>query len=368
MVGHGRFNGPMAPFVAKPEPFDVHNFRYNGEMNEINLESIRQTRQRLGSRVRHTPTWEWQSETIQASLGATARVFLKLELLQHAGSFKARGALAVMMDLDAAARSRGVTAVSAGNHAMAVAYASRVLETTAKVVMPENANPARVNACRDMGAEVTLVPDVQTAFQEVKRIESEEGRTFVHPFDGPLTAHGTATVGMELCESVTDLDAVIVPIGGGGLCAGVASAVKLMAPNCRVYGVEPTGADTMHRSFESGQVESIDQVRTIADSLGAPHSAPYSLALCRKYVDELCLIEDWEMCRAMALLFSEVKLAVEPAGAASTAALLGPLRKKLAGKRVGLIVCGTNIDLEGFCRWTQQGFESLRHESAPSNS
>ncbi|MCB0090992.1 MAG: threonine/serine dehydratase, partial [Caldilineaceae bacterium] len=275
----------------------------------------------------------------------------KLELFQHTGSFKARGALINVLGLDAAARQRGITAVSAGNHAIAVAYAGYLLGANAKVVMPKSANPVRVTKSRKFGAEVVLVDNVEQAFAEVKRIESEEGRYFVHPFEGLNTILGTATIGLDWMAQAPDLDAVIVPIGGGGLCAGIATAVKLINPRCQVFGVEPTGADTMHRSFAAGSPQSIDAVRTIADSLGAPYAAPYSLSLCMKYVDDLVLVEDDEMRRAMALLFHSMKLAVEPAGAAATAALCGPLRQRLAGKRVGVIVCGANIDAETFARY-----------------
>jgi threonine dehydratase len=275
---------------------------------------------------------------------------LKLELFQHAGSFKPRGALCNMLAMTAAELERGVTAVSAGNHAMAVGYAARALGTSAKVVMPKSASPARVAGCRAFGAEVVLVDDVHAAFATVKQIEAAEGRTFVHPFEGKLTATGTATLGLELCEQVAALDAVIVPIGGGGLCAGVAAAVKQLHPEVRIFGVEPEGADTMHRSFRSGKPEGIDKVRTIADSLGAPHAAPYSFALCRRFVEELVLVDDDQLRAAMKLIFRGAKLAVEPAGAAATAALCGPLRDKLAGKQVAVIVCGANIDAQGYAQ------------------
>lgn len=312
------------------------------------LEAIRATRERLGERVVTTPVRLWQDGALERIVGAETRVFLKQELFQRTGSFKPRGALAVMLDLAPAELARGVTAVSAGNHAMAVAYAARTLGTTAKVAMPKTANPFRVQGCRDLGAEVELVDDVHKAFARVKEIEQSEGRTFVHPFEGPKTALGTATLGLELLDQVPDLEAVIVPIGGGGLCAGVASAVKLARPACRVFGVEPEGADSMHRSFAAGSPQAIDVVRTIADSLGAPHAAPYSFGLCRRYVDELVLVDDDALRRAMLLLFSSAKLAVEPAGAAATAALCGPLRDRLRGRRVALIVCGANIDAATF--------------------
>jgi len=312
------------------------------------LAEIRAAKERFGKLIAQTPVWPWRGNRIGRAVGAETSVFLKLELFQFAGTFKPRGALTVMLSLPRPVLDRGVTAVSAGNHAMAVAYAAQALGTTAKVVMPKNANPARVAGCKEYGAEVELVDNVHQAFDRVHQIEAQEGRTFVHPFEGPLTATGTATLGLELCGQVPELDAVIIPIGGGGLCAGVSTAVKLLQPRCRVFGVEPEGADTMHRSFASGKPEAIDKVRTIADSLGAPYALPYSFALCRKFVDELVLVSDAELRAAMRLLFQDAKLAVEPAGAASTAALCGPLRERLRGKRVGAIVCGTNIDPAGF--------------------
>lgn len=310
------------------------------------LEEIRSARARIGPYVVETPVWRWRGDEVERACGT--QPILKLELFQHAGSFKPRGALCNMLAMSAADLERGVTAVSAGNHAMAVGYAARALGTTAKVVMPKSASPARVEGSRAFGAEVVLVDDVHAAFARVKQIEAEEGRTFVHPFEGKLTATGTATLGLELCEQAGELDAVIVPIGGGGLCAGVAAAVKQLLPRVQVFGVEPEGADTMHRSFRSGRPEGIDKVRTIADSLGAPHAAPYSFALCRRFVDELVLVSDDQLRAAMKLIFRGAKLAVEPAGAAATAALCGPLREKLAGKQVAVIVCGANIDAQGY--------------------
>lgn len=314
------------------------------------LEAIRRTRARLADLIVTTPVRRWQDHAIERLVDAGTEVFLKEELFQRTGTFKPRGALSVMLELPPQAIARGVTAVSAGNHAMAVAYAAGVLGTTAHVVMPRSASPFRVEACRELGAAVELVEDVHKAFERVREIESEEGRTFVHPFEGPGTILGTATLGLELMEQVPDLDAVVVPVGGGGLCAGVAAAVKLARQQCAVYGVEPQGADSMHRSFEAGSPQSIDAVRTIADSLGAPHAAPYSFGLCRRFVDDLVLVDDDALRRAMLLLFRSAKLAVEPAGAAATAALCGPLRERLRGKRVGLIVCGANIDAATFSR------------------
>lgn len=312
------------------------------------LESIRDARKKLGDMVRFTPTWEWKGGRATELFGEDSKVFLKLELFQYGGSFKARGSLMNMLDLTEQQLSKGVTAVSAGNHAISVAYAAKTLNTTAKVVMPETANPAKVKRCKSMGTEVVLVDSVHTAFEKVKEIEQDEDRSFIHPFEGPLTALGTATVGLELSEQVSDLDAVIVPVGGGGLIAGIASCMKQLDPELKIYGVEPEGADSMSRSLASGKPEAIEKVNTIADSLGAPHAAPYSFSLTKRYVDEVVKITDKQMAETMEILFEEMKLAVEPAGASATAAFRYPLFEKLKGKRVGIIVCGTNIDLDTY--------------------
>jgi len=307
-------------------------------------------RRLLGDRVITTPVHEWRSPAVAELLSAETRVFLKMELLQRTGSFKPRGALLNMLALTRDELARGVTAISAGNHAIAVAYAAHVLGSNARVVMIRTANPLRVAMCRSYGAQLEFAEDAHIGFERVGQIELEEGRPLIHPFEGLRTAMGTATVGYELCEQVPELDAVIVPIGGGGLCAGVASAIKLLQPKCAVYGVEPTGADSMHRSFAAGEPRSIERVATIADSLGAPYAMPITFELCRRNVDELTLITDEDMRAAMRLMQRECKLAVEPAGAAALAALLGPLRPKLRGRRVGLIVCGANIDTAGYAR------------------
>jgi len=317
------------------------------------LDAIRANRQRLGDRVITTPIRLLQDRALDVAVGTGTRVWLKEELFQRTGSFKPRGALSVMLDLDAAALERGVTGVSAGNHAISLAYCAQVLGTTAKVVMPRNANAFRVQLCRELGAEVELVDNVHQAFARVKEIEAQEGRVFVHPYEGPKTALGTAGVGLEFMDQIAaagaSLDAVIVATGGGGLSAGVACAVKQMSPTTAVYVVEPEGADTMSRSFKAGSPQAIDAVHTIADSLGAPRCEPYSFALNRRYVDEVVLVSDEQIRDAMRLTFRVAKLVVEPAGAAALAALMFPLRQRLDGRSVGLIVCGANTDPKTYC-------------------
>jgi threonine dehydratase len=316
----------------------------------ITLAEIREARERLGDRIVRTPIQALAGPAIEAAFAPGTQVLLKLELFQRTGSFKARGALVNALALGSAERARGICAISAGNHAIAAAFAARSVGSSAKVVMKTGANPFRVAECRRYGAEIVLEPDFHAAFRRVQEIEAGEGRTLIHPFEGVRVALGTATLGLEFLEQAPDLDAVVVPIGGGGLAAGVSTAIKLVKPGCLVIGVEPVGADTMSRSFAAGTPQAIEKIDTIADSLGAPYALPISYALCRAHVDDIVRIRDEEMIAAMRFLLEHARLAVEPAGAASTAALLGPLRERLAGRRVGLIVCGSNFDAASFVR------------------
>ena len=320
----------------------------------LTLAEIEETRAMIAPHVVVTPVHDWQGREIEALLAPGTRVNLKLELFQKSGTFKARGAVSKVLRLSPEELARGITAVSAGNHAIAAAYAAATVGTTAKVVMMGTANPARVAACRALGAEVVTAPEGRTAFEMVEAIARDEGRAFIHPFEGPYTAMGTATLGMEWLEQVPDLEAVIIAIGGGGLCGGASAAIKLMKPDCLVFGVEPTGSDTMTRSFAQGSPIDHAEVLTIADSLAPPFALPYSFGLCRQNVDDIVLVDDDQIRAAMALLFREMKLAVEPAAAAATAALIGPLRDRLAGKKVGVLVCGSNIDFATFEKHIRQ--------------
>ncbi|MEE8294656.1 MAG: threonine/serine dehydratase [Sphingomonadales bacterium] len=312
------------------------------------LEEIRETRQRLGDLVVTTPTVRWKTPKTDELFGADTEIFLKLELEQITGTFKPRGALNVMMHLGEAELAKGVTAVSAGNHSIAVAYAAQILGTSAKIVMKEGANQYRIDKARSYGSEIVFAPDFHVAFEEAERLQKEEGRTFVHPFEGPYTFLGTATCGLEFAESAPNLEALIIAIGGGGLCSGVSTAFKHLQPGIKIYGVEPFGADTMWRSLQSGKPETIESIDTIADSLGAPMSMPDGVALCRRNLEEIVRLEDAEMIEAMRLLKEDMKLVVEPGTAAPVAALMGPLNERLRGKRVGVLVCGSNISDEDF--------------------
>lgn len=334
-----------AGLISRPDPQEIRPLEPG-----IDLEGIRAARNRLGQAVLVTPVQELEGPDIAADFGPGTRPVLKLELFQRTGSFKPRGALLNIMALTDRERERGVCAVSGGNHAIATAYAARQLGTQARIVMTSTANPFRSEQCRAWGAQVEFADTIHAAFARADELSRVEGLSLIHPFEGLETALGTATLGLEFMEQVPDLDAVVVPIGGGGLCAGVATATKLANPSCQVFGVEPEGADSMRRSFLAGKPMGIDRVATIADSLGAPYALPVSFGLCRRYVDDLVLVDDDALRSAMGYLLQQAKLAVEPAGAASTAALLGPLRHRLQGRKVGLIVCGSNIDAASFAR------------------
>lgn len=310
------------------------------------LTQIKETKERLGSLIVETPVHPWRDP----ALFADTEVFVKLELLQVTGTFKPRGALNVMLHLTEEQLKRGVTAVSAGNHAIAVGYGAKALGTSAKVVMPHNANPLRMRLARELGAEIELADNPHDAFERVKRIEREEGRAFIHPFEGPLTLQGTGTAGLEFASQAPELEAMILPIGGGGLCGGFACALKQIWPKVKVYGVEPEGANSMQLSFQQGKPVTLDRIDTIADSLAPPKAEPYAFSVCRRFVDEIVLVGDDQLKAAMRRLFYGMKLAVEPAGAAATAGLLGPLKEKTRGKKVGLIACGANIDIDDFYR------------------
>jgi threonine dehydratase len=307
---------------------------------------IREFREQLKALAWRTPVM--RCAAIETELGGNTEVIAKLEFLQRTGTFKARGALATLLGLAKEQLDSGVTAVSAGNHAIATAFAAQAVGTTAKVVMTPSANPYRVAACKAYGAEVVIGDDVHHAFELAREIRDAEGRFLVHPFEGPSVALGTGTVGLEICEQISEFDTLLIPIGGGGLIGGIANAVKQLRPEVEIIGVEPEGADSMHRSFASGEPKSIEKVTTIADSLGAPFAMPYSFELTRKNVDRLALIDDVQIKETMGFLFKSMNIAVEPACAATTAALLWPLRDSLQGKRVVLVMCGSNIDWETF--------------------
>lgn len=275
----------------------------------------------------------------------------KLELFQHSGSFKMRGALSVIDSLTKEQREAGIVAGTGGNHGIAVAAAAYAISARdgatipTTIVVPATMNPFRRSILERFNSEVVTVPTITDVIETMHLLARERQLTVVHPFENPKIALGTATLGLEFLDQVHELDVVIVPIGGGGLASGVASIIKQISPKTLVYGVEPVGAQSMTYSLSQGTASKLPSPpKSIADSLCAPLSEPHSFAMCQRYLDNIVLVTDEELSLGMRVLFEHLKLAVEPAGAAATAALLGPLRGKFCDKRVGIIVCGANID------------------------
>jgi threonine dehydratase len=322
------------------------------------VEQMRATAARLAPHILTTAVQPWAVRELELLLGEQASLVLKLELFQRTGTFTLRAALLNVLALSAAERERGVTAVSAGNHAIAVACAAQRLGVSAKVVMLATANPFRVAQAKAYGAEIVIAADGRAGFAMAEEIGKTEGRTFIHPFEGRNVVMATGTLGVEFLDQSSDLEAIVVAIGGGGLMSGVAAAVKQMKPACLVYGVEPVGADVMSRSFRAGAPQHMQRIDTIADSLAPPMTTQGAYDVCRRFVDDIVTVSDDAICAALALLYREAKLAVEPAGAAAVAAVRGPLAARLRGKRTGIVICGANIDSEGFYRYLKRG-ESL---------
>jgi threonine dehydratase len=308
----------------------------------LDLSMIRGARERIAGRLNVTPVMS------ASRIGdvADVRLFLKCENLQKTGSFKTRGALNKMSQLDAAARARGVVTVSAGNHAQAVAWASRSAGVHATVVMPTVASPAKVEACRGYGAEVVLYGQsgIQ-AFAHAHELERERNLTFVHPFDDEQICAGAGTAGLELIEQISDVDVVVIGIGGGGLISGMVVAIKESNPKIRVYGVEPTGASSMRQSLDAGHAVHLDSLNTIADGLAAPMAGELNYEIVRRYVDDVVLIDDNAIAAGVRELLMSAKLLAEPAGAAATAAVMTRAIPSRDGERVAAVVSGGNVDI-----------------------
>lgn len=308
----------------------------------LQLSSITAARARIAGHVHETPT----VGTTRLGERTGVRLFLKCENLQKTGSFKVRGALNKLNQLDAAARSRGVVTVSAGNHAQALAWAASAAGVASTVVMTTVASPTKVAASRGYGGRVVLHGDTGAeAFAHAHRLAEERGLTFVHPFDDEHVCAGAGTVGLELIEQAPDLDAVVVPIGGGGLIAGMLVAIKESNPRIRVYGVEPRGAPSMRRSLDEGHAVHLDSVKTIADGLAAPMAGTLNYEIVRRYADDVILLDDEVIAEAVRELLANTKLLAEPAGAAATAAVLSRAIPIATGQRVAAVVSGGNVDL-----------------------
>lgn len=306
----------------------------------ISIEAIREAAARIGPRLHRTPVFS--SATLGARVGA--RLDLKCESFQKTGSFKPRGALNIVLSMDPERRARGLVTVSAGNHAAAVAWAARAAGVPCTVVMPADAPRSKTEAVRGYGATIVAHQDRATLFDRLREEEARTGAAFVHPFDDPVGLAGAGTAGLEIVEQVPDVTCVVVPIGGGGLMAGVASAVKALRPVCRVVGVELEAGPGMTPALAAGKPVPAPRPSTIADGLTPPFVGAIPLEVARTALEAVVLVTEREIVEAMRELMVRAKLYVEGSGAAATAALLaGKVRVGPEDKVVSL-VSGGNVD------------------------
>ena len=316
----------------------------------VALDEILAARELIASRVHRTPLLSSATAArfIAGAGGpriADGRLYLKAEHLQKTGSFKARGMTNRIASLNANQRARGAITMSAGNAGQAYAWAAREAGVPMTVVMAVGANPTKVAACRGYGAEVVLEgAHVGEAFQALERIRDERGLTFVHPFEDRAVIAGHGSVGLELLEDLPEVDVVVVGVGGGGLISGIAAALKEQRPGVRVYGVEPVDAAAMTLAFEAGEPVTI-QPKTVADGLAAPFAGALTLAMCRRYLDGLVLLDDPTILAGVRFALERMKQVLEPAGAAALAAVLFGRIPIADGERVAVVASGGNVDV-----------------------
>jgi threonine dehydratase len=305
----------------------------------LTLDDVYAARERIGGRLRRTPLLE----SAQLSQLTGANVLLKAELFQHTGSFKPRGVLSKLATLTPAERDRGLLGISAGNHAIGLAYGAALEGLDALVVMWATASPTKIERTHAFGAAVDLeAADPTAAFARVAELQAATGRVLVHPHEDPAVAAGAGTVGLELAEDAPATSLVLVAGGGGGLVAGVATAVKGLLPAARVVAVEPERSAALHEALAAG--EPVPVVPTsIADGCNAPYAGALPLATCRALAVESVLVDEDEIAAAFRFLYGSAKLAVEPAGAVATAALLAGRVVPRPGETVVAVVSGGNV-------------------------
>lgn len=291
------------------------------------------------------------------NINPDSQIYLKPENLQITGSFKVRGACFKISQLTEEEKAKGVVACSAGNHAQGVALAATTHGIKSLICLPDNAPISKIEATKWYGADVCLVEGVyDDAYQKALKLRDEKGYTFVHPFDDDDVIAGQGTIGLELLEQLPDLDAVIVPIGGGGLISGVAFAIKHLNPNVKVYGVQASGAPSMLNSIEHNKIERMGFVRTIADGIAVKEPGEHTFEYCRQYVDEIVTVSDDEISTAILALIEQQKLIAEGAGAVAVAAAMFnkvPVKRK----KVICLVSGGNIDVTILSRVIGRGLQ-----------
>jgi threonine dehydratase len=316
----------------------------------VPLEAFHQARLVLDGRIDRTPILSSSTAgRVLAARGirvADGRVYAKAEHLQKTGAFKIRGALNKLGALSAAERAAGVITLSAGNHAQGVALASHEAGVHAVVMMPAGAVRSKVDACRGYGAEVILYGEhINETWARMEEVQAERGLTFVPPFDDPLIVAGQGTIGLEILDDLPDVDVVVAGIGGGALCTGTAAALKETRPGVRVYGVEPEKSNALSLALERNEIVRI-QPASVADGLGSPFAGEWTMAMGRRYLDGIVLLDDATILAGVRFALERMKQLVEPAGAAALAAVLFgkvPIRD---GERVCVVFSGGNVETD----------------------
>jgi len=319
--------------------------------SEVTLQAVRDARERIQAAIYFSPC----AHSHSLSEIAGHPTYLKLENLQLTGAFKERGALNKILTLSQRERQHGVIAASAGNHAQGVAFHAKSNSIAAKIVMPVMTPLVKVNATQGYGAEVVLHGDgYDEAYEEARRLAKEEHLTFVHPFDDPAVIAGQGTIGLEVLEQVPELEAIIVPIGGGGLISGIACAVKELRPRVRVIGVQAARMPSMLEARKHRRPTTIAVKPTIADGIAVRRAGELTFPLVERYVDEIVAVEEEEIASGILTLLEKEKTLAEGAGAAAVAALLHH-KAKLKNQKTVALVCGGNIDVSLLSRIIERG-------------
>lgn len=313
----------------------------------LTLKMIREAQEALKGVARVTPL------NPTKSLGKN--VYIKCENLQLTGAFKLRGAYNKLRTLSEEERNRGVIACSAGNHAQGIALSATKLGMKSVICMPAGAPISKIEATRNYGAEVVLVPGVyDDAAAEAKRLCEEKGYTFAHPFNDPYVMAGQGTIGLEILEQLPEVEQIVVPIGGGGLIAGIACAVKHLKPSCKIIGVQAQGAASMWVSRNNGKITELSSVSTIADGIAVKIPGDLTFELCEKYVDEIVTVKDSEIAAAIMTLMEDQKIVSEGAGATTVAAVLFG-KVNTADRKTVCLVSGGNVDVTTLSRIITKG-------------
>jgi threonine dehydratase len=305
----------------------------------LSLDDVRRASEQIAGRLHRTPVLG--SATLSRQVGADVR--FKAELFQRTGAFKPRGVLNKLATLTEEEKSRGLISISAGNHAQALAYACGLEGLDALVVMWQDASPMKIAAAREYGATVdTVAPDKVAAFERLEDLMVETGRTLVHPYDDPIVMAGQGTVGLELLEDAPETEVVLVPVGGGGLVSGIATAVKGINPDARVIAIEPERSPALHEGLKAGHVVHVE-AESAADGLNGPYAGENCIEVCSRLGVESLLVSEDDLVEGFRFMYGRMKLAVELAGAATAAALLSGKVQLEPGQTVGAVISGGNV-------------------------